>query len=129
MKKKSSYSVVASCDNCNYQQTYTLSLNDSCRDIRGTCDYCGMSGSFHRIGPCDKTVDKPDSAGMTFMEAVQAMKKGKEVRRHNWAGHRGIKIGPLESGGNGMMWANAQTSQNWLASINCIEATDWQIVK
>lgn len=62
---------------------------------------------------------------MTFLEAVQAMKEGKNVRRKSWK-HL-----------NRFLWAEDEDSQinnslyglNLLITPEDIEATDWEIWK
>ena len=72
------------------------------------------------------TITKPpEQSGMTFMEAVEAMKKGKRVRREGWQCNS-IHIGTNPTVKDGILWENENT---WVARTEDVCLTDWEIVK
>jgi hypothetical protein len=68
----------------------------------------------------------PEQSGMTFMEAVEAMKDGKKVKRGEWARGTYIYIDKRTLTGLPVCWVGGSF---WVNLMDDIEATDWQILK
>jgi hypothetical protein len=86
--------------------------------------------------PCHQITRHPDydyriaqPKPMTFMEAVEAMKQGKKVKRAKWI--KGFGPDSLSLSGNEFVFNRSKASKtdiNYVA-LSDIEATDWEIVK
>lgn len=69
----------------------------------------------------------PEQSGMTFMEAVEAMKEEKSVKR---AKHAKMRL-RLETDWDGYIktYVPGKGLRDWVPSVADFEATDWEIVK
>jgi hypothetical protein len=85
------------------------------------CCKCGFQAETQAA-----ELPEPQSS-MTFMEAVEAMKQGKRVRRGKWEGDGSIKLVQVsEIIQYGIMWDN---DAKWIPWVSDFYATDWEIVK
>lgn len=72
---------------------------------------------------CDYRIAQPKH--MTFMEAVEAMKQGKKVRKKSWSD-------PCESicmNKPGTLIVCSSTGANWPCMGSAVKATDWEVVE
>ena len=102
-----------------------------CKWIFVKCLDCWENRLFREKTETDDEVEKSEPAGMTFSEAVQAMKEGKKVRREIWAKWCWIIAMSYSKNIQICFDDRAGTLEyyDWLPSLREVEATDWQVVK
>lgn len=90
--------------------------------------FYGMRRILEEKGLLAKDVQipaRPEQSGMTFMEAVEAMKGGKKVRREHWD-KSGLHSSIYAQARHKICWLDTKW---WTSKQADFEATDWEIVK
>jgi len=107
------------CHNCGNEDNVVA---ETARFIASSlkCTRCGNEAET----TLETLDEKP--VGMTFMEAVEAIKAGKRVRRRSW--HQKDYMNAETCQGDYLMKA-AYGVEKYVLSFRDIEATDWEIVK
>ena len=129
------YKMWGRCQNCSATRTISVPFRKPCEPfLQGEkCSYCGGQG-FTPAGPVAFTPEeKPEPAGMTFGEAVEAMQLGKKVRRLAWRKDLLLERGRADENeilSSGVTTGGTPYSEIWqTVKIEDCVATDWQVVE